>query len=197
MFERFLAGVGSFFGGDGYRDVAGERDALFFRFIGDGEVLFTRQKGEDLHKIRAALFGLIDGRARLRFGRHTDRTGPERVGPVDDRAGDDQVRGEEFSGGALLAPFVVDGRSPHDANAGDAVGEEQREIIRISPVNMHVPKAGDEEFSCGVDDLSVFRDVNSFADCRNVSVDDDNVHVRLGRRAGGIDYGDVRERKRR
>jgi len=89
--------------------------------------------------------------------------------------------------------------TPHDAHSCNTIGEKQREILGICPVNVHIPQAGNQELAGSVDQSGIVRrpDGGAFADFADTPVGDDDSHVPLGRSAGGVDNGDVGKDQRR
>src|SRR5205814_6068563 len=84
--------------------------------------------------------------------------------------GDDHARADDFSLGDFPAPFQKNGNiSAHVADASHAVGDEQWQDdltsagkpITKSAMHMHVPKAGNEKLSRGVDDAGAFLPLRS------------------------------------
>ena len=93
----------------------------------------------------------------------------------------------------FLSPFVVQGHAPHYPDAGDAVGNKQRQVIFVLPMDVHVPKPGDEEFARGIHDLRIFRwrNIHALAYRGDEISCDHNREVRLGGCASRINHRDV------
>jgi hypothetical protein len=72
----------------------------------------------------------------------------------------------------------------HVADAGDAVGQVERQEGRAGGVYMHVPEAGDEVLPLAVHDPGPLRhlDLAGFADGRDPVAGDDDRPVQSGRR---------------
>lgn len=81
---------------------------------------------------------------------------------------------------------MIFGNAAHQADTGDAVG--QQEHVLVMPVNMdvHVPQAGNQVFTRSVHDFCATGDANLLANFGDTVSPDDHGHVRLGRGACGV-----------
>src|SRR5215469_10543772 len=139
----------------GSRNVALKGDAQLLGLRCDCEIGIARQQRIDLDEVRAGLPFLL---YRLNcFCRivNGDRSGPKRRRAVNNCAGDNHARPEKLASLNLLAEPVVIRDSPHHPDARDAVSQEERIVVALVPVDMHVPQAGDHEFSRSVNEPSV------------------------------------------
>ncbi len=161
MFNASLPGIGRFFHRDRVGNVPFKRDAALFGFIRYGKIGRARQQRIDFDKIRAVLNGLRDRAPAFDVIAGGQRAGPDRFWPVDNGAGDEHARPDQFTLLDLLAPLMVLREAPHNPNAGDAIGNEQRQIFAsIQGMNMHVPQPGNQELSGGIHDYGVGRRLN-------------------------------------
>ena len=104
VFDASLAGRGSFGGGNGIGDVADEIDLLDFRFVGDGEIAFAAEFGEDFDEIAVLLFHFLDGATALAGIGNRQRVFGAGFGVGEEGTGGDDARADQFSGFDLAAP---------------------------------------------------------------------------------------------
>ena len=124
------------------------------------------------------------------------------------------MRSEERAGLSVALPGKERVEiTAHVSHASDAAGEKQGKKDLVAPggigvdaceVDMHVPKAGEQEFSGGVDDARGFGNLDrrSAAYLSDVAGLDENGLIRLRRAARGVDdrdvgYGQLARRLRR
>jgi len=120
-----------------------------------------------------------------------------------ERARGNDVRREERAGLGVALPGEERVEiTAHVSHAGDAVGEKQGQKNLLAPrgigvdaceMDMHVPKAREQEFSGGVDGARGFGNLDRCprAHPSDVAGLDQNGLIRLRRAASGIDDGDV------
>src|SRR5262249_3950666 len=135
---------------------------LLLGFIGNGEIGLARQLRVDLDEVGALALEFLDGFTAFLFVSGSFRTGPDRLGAVDDRPGCYDARTQKCAPGTLFAPLEnalwIEGM--HVTNPGDAVREEEREELLARHVYMHVPKSWNQELAGRIHDLGIRRHVN-------------------------------------
>ena len=128
VFLARLAGVRCFCRRDRVGYVAGEGQPDLLRFVGDGEVGLAWEERVDLDEVGALVLEVADGAACLLLVRDPHGARPHGLGPVEERAAGDDPRAHERAGGDPLAPRLEELEvAAHVADAGHAVGDEERQ----------------------------------------------------------------------
>ena len=204
MLEAFHPRIRHFARSDGIRNVALERNFLFFGFVGDGENRVARNERLQFDEIGAAFFEVVDSAARVVGSGDGDGTWETRLGAVEHGAGSENARTNEAAGFDFVAPVLEDFQlAAHVANAGNAVGDEERKRdflragkpIAENQMNVHVPQAGNEKESAAIEGWRVARILDGLAGTDRfdvILVEDDGLI--LQQRAGAhVDDGNVVE----
>jgi hypothetical protein len=182
VLETLLSGIGGFGGTNRIWDVADEGDALFAGFVGDGEDGIAGNEGLQLDEINATALQVVHGTAAIGGSGDGNRTGKARLGTIEHRTGNYHAWSEQGSGGNFFAPLLEHTQfAAHITHAGHAVGDEkwQRDLFAMRKpvsedgVNVHVPKARDEELSSAVDAGCSFAGRGDLVDALDVVVFDD------------------------
>jgi len=178
----------------------------FFALVHDGEVGVARDIRLDLDEVNAAALEHVHGAAAILGSGDRDGALIGRFWAVEHWPGNDHVRAEQP---LLLDIFArLEDRveiAAHIANAGDAVGDEERQgdvssrfrAVVKKCVDVHVPEAGDHVFSGGVDYFPVFRDsyVMLGSYLFNPIPGDDDKRIGVERTSRCVYHRDVRENK--
>ena len=128
------------------------------RFVGNSLYLFHFDRAIDLHLLEACRVVAIHPHAGL-LG-CVDASDAKRHGAsAVDNSGEQQARAEP----SILGDGITDGRDEFKFVAAIADSRDPRCEIDRSPfhlleVGVHIPEAGQEEFSFGIDDVSVLRE---------------------------------------
>jgi len=141
--------------------MADKGNVLLFGFVGDGEKGVARWHRNDFDKIGAAFFEVIDSSAGFLGVVDGILLGSFLAARSKERAAGENMRSEERSGLSVALPGEESVQiTAHVSHASDAVGEKQGEKDLFAPrgigvdaceMDMHVPKAGEQEFSGGID----------------------------------------------
>ncbi len=181
VLDRPLAAGGDLSGCDPEGYVTVHRDAAAPRFIEDREVGFARDVLVDLDEIRAARGELFHRGPRFYRRAHDDRVAGERRITIDRRTcGKKTRRTAKLAGRKPASDRAgrrqrrVPRRVVHVSDAGNAVGEEQREVPVTrgdrrqrgvgrhvgDRVDVHVPESWNEEAARAIHDVGTIRHAN-------------------------------------
>lgn len=206
MLDAALAGVGGFGCGDAVGNVADKGDAVALGGLSDGEIGVAAEDGLNFDEVDAArdelmnslvgFFTIGDDERRLERWRRA----------VKIRSWSDEARAEALPFCDLFSKrnqrFEI---AAHVANAGDTVGEQERNdefaaavgFACGGKVDVHVDEAGYEEFSVGVEDLRAALDGDGVrrAEIGDALLFDDDRLIGQWRGAGHIDHRDMSDGK--
>ncbi|MHC5209846.1 MAG: hypothetical protein ACYTG2_03915 [Planctomycetota bacterium] len=155
VLDRRLPGVGRLDHAHRGGHVSLEAHARPPRLVGDGEVGLAREQAVHLDEVGALVERRAHGGRALLGGADGDGVGPDRLRAVHDAARDDLPRADQVSRLLSRAPGMVQRGTEHLAHAGHAVHEEQQQLRRRVPVDVHVPQAGDQEATRRVEHVGV------------------------------------------
>ena len=140
-----------------------EGNPVFFRLVRDGEVGLARNARLDLDEVHSPALEHVDRFAPVLRRSDGDDGFVSGLGAVEHRSGDHHARAQQAVRGNLAASLENGVQfAAHIANAGYAIGEEEREneigsvggsVIEVH-VGMHIPQARDQVFALGIDNLS-------------------------------------------
>ena len=94
------------------------------------------------------------------------------------------------------AEFAGVSGAEHQADAGDAVGDVERQILGVLNVHVHVPESGDEESVVGIEDAACrWGGGIGRLDGENAIALENDGAVREFVSGADVDYGDVVDRE--
>jgi len=207
MLEALLSGIGSFRGPHRVGYVAHEGNAELLGFVGDREHRLPWNQRLKLDEVGAPALQVAHGASAIVGIRDGDRAREARLGTVEHFPGNDESRTRDDPQRYFFPPLQQDVEiAPHVADAGDSVGDEERERdlppagepVSKYRMDVHVPQSGDEKLARGVHDLCPGREADRAAlfDLRDMVALDDDRHVREGESPGDVDDGDVAQSER-
>src|SRR5262245_2088231 len=134
MLDAFLPGVRSFRRRHRVGHMAGKTYTLLLSFISNGEVSLTRQQRIDLHEVCSRLLHVSDRLSPFILVRHRNRSRPDGSRPIDDGTRYYHTRPQQRAFSDILAPSQQIRIAEHLADAGHAIGYEERKCVSEIPV---------------------------------------------------------------
>jgi hypothetical protein len=208
VLDTALSGITRFTGGHRDRYVAGEREIPLVSRLRNGQVGLPWQQGVGLDEVSPRLGDGSDRLATLLGRTDGQGHGPDRGGSVNHHPGDDK-RPNPLPGGnrradrgerahreatAHLVAGAVRECAAHVADASNAVGDKQRELVIRLPgedegVSVGVPETGDQKAPRPVHDACPLGNLSRVCGPDLGDPVSFNDHSRLGtrRRSTGID----------
>src|SRR6266568_4031265 len=208
VLDACLSGIGSFRGGHRVRHMPDESYALLSAFFRDREICFASKPRLHLDEIHPLRLQRMDCLASLhRISDHDRRLIGRRV-TVEIRPSEEHLRAQPFLRINLFPQLhqLLD-FSSHVADRGDSVRDEKwkdefsaaARLPRPGQMDMHVTEAGDQEFSGGIDNSRVARNIHRRRGSNrcNFLIFDHDSRIRSWRRIRTIDQRDVGNNERR
>jgi hypothetical protein len=154
MLDGALPGVGSFRSADTVRQMTDEGNVLLAGFVSEGKIRIAWNVIVDFDEVGTVRLDFVHGAAGIVGFPDDNGTFPNGRVAIDDGAAEEDFRRNRNAGefGTQIRRVLT---AEHQAHAGHAIGDVEREVLKILDVDVHVPEAGDQESPVGIDDAAL------------------------------------------